>query len=402
MADPLYDLIVSSGVIVPDTSELLEQVRAEWREALGEQMNVDPETPQGRLISAEVLARETVVKNNVKLANQINPNQAGGVFLDALWALTGGTRRQATRSIVRGVTLLGYPGTIIPAGSLISGGVGAETAWESLATVVLSGAGSASVDFQSTLYGPFKAAPGELTTVVSPVLGWEQVTNPAAALPGAAEETDLAARQRRRLTLALQGVALPEAIVSGLMDLDGVRSLVFRENVTNATVAEEGVSLGPHSIYVCVDGGQDVDVARVLLERKSLGAGWNGGQVVPVTDPASGQEYDVRFDRPTPIWVYMRVTVRQTAGVTDVAGAVRAAILRYAEGEQEGEVGFAVGQDISSFEIAGAVAREMPSVYIQGVSLGLSAGSINLATVPILINQVAASAAGFIEVEVLP
>lgn len=402
MADPLYDLIATTGVIVPDTSELLAAVREEWRAALGEEMSVDPETPQGRLISAEVLAREAVVKNNVKLANQINPNMAGGVFLDAIMALTGGTRRRATQSLARGVQLLGYPGTIIPSGSLASTGLAGDSVWESLSTVVLDGAGTASVDFQATEYGPLMAASGEINTVVSSVLGWEQVSNPAPASPGTAEESDLAARQRRRLTLALQGVALPEAVISGLMDVDGVRSLVFRENFTNASVTEDGVVLAPHSIYVSVDGGLDADVARTLLERKSLGCAWNGGTVVPVTDPSSGQVYNVRFDRPAPIWIFIKVTIRQAGSVSDVATAVRNAILRYAEGGQDGEVGFAAGQDVSSFEIAGAVARELPGVYIQAVALGLSAGALNLATVNILINQIAATAAGFIEVEVLP
>lgn len=402
MADPLYDLINSAGVIVPDTAGLLQDVRNEWTQALGAELVTDPETPQGRLITAEVLAREAVVQNNAKLANQINPNQAGGIFLDAIWALTGGQRQQAIQSIVRGVELRGYPGTQVLSGSLIASNDADSPLWQLLSTVILSASGVGYGDFQAVVAGPTPAAVNTLTRIVSATLGWEQVNNPVAAELGVAEETDLAARRRRRLTLALQGVALPEAIISGLNDTPGVRSCTFRENYTNLPVTIEGVTLGPHSIYACVDGGTDAAVAETLLREKSMGCAWNGGTVVTVTEPISGQDYAVRFDRPTAIPIYMAVTVRMSAPVADPAGAVRAAIMRYVRGEQDGEVGFAVGADVSAFEISGAVNRDYPGLFVQDVKVGTSLGAVNQTNISILINQIGTTVEGFIAVTVLP
>src|SRR5690606_2523499 len=180
--------------------------------------------------------------------------------------------------------------------------------------------------------GAVPAAVGALNPISSGVLGWETVNNPFAAEVGTDEESDVAARARRRRTLALQSVSLPEAIISGINAIPGVRSMSFRENTTNAPVTFEGVTLAPHSIYACVDGGKDEDIALMLLRKKSMGAGWNGSTTVNVTDPFSGQSYPVKFSRPAEVLIYMRVTVAAGAPFADAPSTVRNAILDYAEG----------------------------------------------------------------------
>lgn len=397
MAD--YQYLNGTGVIVPDTALLRTGVENEFREAFGEDLDVSPETPQGVLITAETLARDAVVRNNADLANQINPNIAGGVFLDAIWKLTGGERVKATPSFIRGAVLTGVPGTIVPEGSLASIGDGGEQ-FRLISAVVLTG-GSGAGDFQSVNLGAIVAPIGDLNTIVTGVLGWETVTNPTAAEVGRPEESDIASRIRRRQTLALQGVALPEAIVSGLHTVEGVRSLSFYENFTNAPITFEGVTLGPHSIYVCVDGGTDTNVALMLLRKKSLGCDWNGDLTLTVTEPYSGQNYDVQFSRPEEVPIFVRVTVKAGASFPDVPALVRNAMVAYADGEQEGEEGFVVGGDVSPFELASAVNRVAPGVYVQAVTLSTDGITFSAAEVPILISQLATLLAGDIAVTVV-
>jgi hypothetical protein len=395
-----YEYLTQTGVILPDTADLRNAVEAEFREAFGNDLDTSPETPQGLLITGETLARDRVVRNNADLANQINPNIAGGVFLDAIWALTGGQRVAATPSIVRGVLLTGVPGTIVPAGSLASVGVeGAQFAL--LSSVVLTGGSGVGI-FQSIVLGSVAAPIGALNQIVTGVLGWETVSNPSAAEVGRDEESDIASRIRRRQTLALQGVTLPEAIMSGLRTVEGVRSAVFRENVTNADIVIEGVTLVPHSVYVDVDGGTDEDVAFMLLRKKSIGAAWNGNTTVTITEPFSGQPYDVKFSRPALVPIFVRVTVRGGASFPDVPGLVRQAMVDYANGVQEGEEGFIVGGDVSPFELASAVNRVTPTIYVQDVQLSTDGTTFSAANVTITIAQMATLLAGNIAVTVAP
>lgn len=398
MAD--YEYLTGTGVILPDTADLRTEVENEFREAFGNDLDVSPETPQGVLITAETLARDGVVRNNADLANQINPNIAGGVFLDAIWKLTGGQRVAATPSLVRDVELAGVPGTIVPAGSIAS--VGPEGAqFALLSSVVLTGGSGVGV-FQSIVLGAIAAPIGSLNQIVTGVLGWETVSNPLAAEVGRDEESDIASRIRRRLTLAVQGITLPEAIMSGLYTVEGVRSAVFRENVTAAPIVIDGVNLGPHSVFVCVDGGTDQDVARMLLRKKSIGAGWNGNTTVPITEPLTGQVYDVKFSRPDLIPIFVRVTVRGGSSFPNVPALVRQAMVDYANGLQEGETGFVVGQDVSAFELASAVNRVAPTLHVTEVTLSTDGITYSSASISVTIEELATLQAGDIAVTVLP
>lgn len=365
MAD--YQYIQETGVIVPDTGDTLAQVEQEYKDVFGPDLIVDSSTPQGVLIAAEVASRDAVAKNNAQLANQINPNLAGGVFLDALLALMGSERDAATRSLVEGVELAGIPNTLIPAGKrakTLAGDV-----FELITPVVLDALGAGTGDFRAVEYGPIAAAPSTLTDIVDSVLGWESVTNPNAATPGRLLQSDAGARVKRRRTLGLQGQALPAAIIAAVYACEGVKSLVFRENVTAAPATIDGVLIGAHSIFVCVDGGADADIAAAILDKKSGGAGMTGSTTVNVTDPASGQVYPVSFQRPAEIDVRVRVTVKNVANLSDPVAVVKSAILAYAAGEQDGEAGYVVGGSVTSFELGGAVSRDAPGLYVKLVEV---------------------------------
>lgn len=395
MAD--YEYLDTTGVIVPDTATVQTEVENEYKAVFGQDLVTTPNTPQGVLITAEVTARANVLRNNATVANQINPNLAGGVFLDAIWALTGGQRLGATFSTIPGVHLIGLAGTLVPAGSQASLSDG--TLFASVSDVTLDGGGNGYVEFQAVEAGPVAANAGALTQIVTAVLGWDQVTNPNPATIGRSEESDLASRLRRKNTLSLQNVALPDAITSGLYDTPNVRSLTFRENYTNAAATIDGVYLVANSVWACVDGGTDADIAATLLANKSLGANWNGAVTVNVTDPASGQIYPVKFDRPTEKPVKARVTVRNISSVADIPFIVRQAIVDYAAGLQEGEQGFVVGAGVSSFELAGAINRQAPGLYVQNCEISfLSPTSWVVGELAIALNEIASIISANIEV----
>jgi uncharacterized phage protein gp47/JayE len=290
-----YEYIADSGIIVPDTADILTGVQDEFKAAFGSDLIVTADTPQGVLINAEALARSEVVNNNAALANQINPNTAGGVFLDAIMALLGQERTPASPSVVTGVLLTGVAGTVIPAGSQAKTSVG--DLFQTISNVTLNGSGQATATFQSVQNGAIPCAIAALTNIVTNVLGWETVSNPTAATLGTTTQSDQAARTFRQNTLAFQAVALPEAITSALYNVPGVQSLTFQENISDTTQVINGISMISHSIYACVNGGLNADIAAALLENKSSGCGWNGGTSVTITEPASGQPYTVKFDR---------------------------------------------------------------------------------------------------------
>lgn len=403
MTDTAYTYITTQGVIIPDTSDTQTQVENEFKQAFGSDLVTTPDTPQGVLITGEVLARDNLIKNNAALANQINPNIAGGIFLDAIGLLTGIQRNIQQPTVVSGVTVTGVAGTVIPVGAQARTAAG--DLFQVTQAITIPSGGTTTGIFQSVAFGPIPCAINALDTIVTAILGWETVLNSVAGILGSTTQSDQAFRAFRLNTLAFQGIALPEAITSALYNVPGVTSLSFQENVANTTQTINGISMVSHSVYACVQGGTDTDVAAALLENKSSGAAWNGSTSINVVEPASGQTYTVKFDRPTPIEILIQVTTPNG----DEAAIIQA-VLDYMNGliqitNQNGSTstlpGFTVGADVSPFDIAGAIMAENPGIYIANLEIGLApSGMLSTNPIPIGVNQIATTQASDISVVV--
>ena len=380
-----YQFIASTGVIIPDTSTLREQVENEFRDVFGQEIDLSPETPQGALVTMEVENRDAIARNNAELANQINPDIAGGIFLDAIWALMGGQRLSATHSFLTNVEFAGVPQTLIPKGSLAETQAG--DAFETTSVLIIGNDGVTKGDMRSVETGPVGCGVGELVRVASSVLGWETVNNPADAVLGRVAESDIRTRRRRRNTLAKNTVSVGEAITSALYDIEGVESLSYRENYTDADQVIDGVPLVKHSIYVCVDGGPREEIAVALLRTKTVGAAYNGSETVEVTEPSSGQVYNVKFDRPKEITVFCRVTVRKSP--FDAQTLIPDAVEKWVAGETDTDDGLAVGRDVSPFEIAAAVNTAEPRLFVLKVELSTDGVTWSIDVIPVQINAVA-------------
>lgn len=529
-SDPTYQYLTPQGVIVADTQVTQAEVVSEWQQAFGADLVTTADTPQGVMITAEALARNNVIKNNAALANQINPNIAGGVFLDAIGLLTGSQRNAQTPTVVTNVSMTGVAETQIPVGAQAKTEAGDIFQLTQATTIN----GTVYGTFQSVAFGPIPCTNGALSEIVTGILGWETVNNNQDGTPastttlGTTTQSDQSFRAFRLNTLAFQGIALAEAITSALYNVPGVESLSFRENynsapmglitpvaggatqsgtvwsmstqqgagtgtngnilvgtdpinftkngqtfpgvspwpsadftttgnivldglgtqgggdwavdleasqiilVKNQTTASQngvylasagawareayatngsqilgsndGISMLANSVYACVDGGTATDVAAALLENKSSGAAWNGGTTKNIVEPASGQTYAVSYDTPTEIGILVQVTI---TGATEAQ--VQQAILDYQagtvtdpSGNPSNLSGFQVGQNVSPFELAGAIVTEIPGCYISNLEIAVDQDSPSYATTPIAIglNQQAFTQLSFISVNV--
>jgi uncharacterized phage protein gp47/JayE len=350
-----YDYISNNGVIIVDTSSTRSEVEQEFKTAFEDDTLVTTsDTPQGILINAITLERDEIARNNANLANQINPNIAGGIFLDAIMSMTGLSRNTATSTTVT-ATVTGANGTVIPAGTKAK--TGADDEFESTSIITIPISGSITVPFQSVEKGAIPCAISSLTQIVDPILGWETITNLSAGILGSATQSDSSSRKLRKNTLALQAVGVPTSIISSVSAVSGVTSLQFRENVESTTEVIDGQTLVPHSIWMCVDGGTDEDVGEAIILKKSLGCNYNGDVIVNVTEPSSGQVYPVKFYRPILIPCKMEITVKLTGGASDPTTTIKNSIINWANGLTE-EEGLTVGTDFTLYEATANIAQQ--------------------------------------------
>lgn len=379
-----YTYVSTSGTVIPDTGDVMADVVAEYKAALGDDIVTTPDTPQGLLIAAEVSARKAVLNNNAQVANQINPNLSGGVFLDAICALMGLSRTTSTQSTAI-CTVTGVVGTIVGTSVRFKSTTG--DVWEVISAVVIPTGNTIDVAVRSVDYGPIAAASGAINQIYVGAIGLETVTNTDAATLGELSQSDASLKALRKVSLGLQGINGPEHVLSAIYNVTGVTSATFRENIQGTTQVIDGITMVENSIYACVDGGSDNDVANALL-RKSFGCAFNGSTSVTVTNQSSAQDYTVLFDRPTGVDIFIRVTCKTTSILVDPNTTVINAVLAYAAGNVPGMVGFIVGASVSPFEVAGAINVTEPSIFVSKVEISDDTGAAFSTNVfPIAINE---------------
>lgn len=368
-----YEYVTSKGVIVPDTSTLKADVEQEYKNALGTDLDVSENTPQGRLIATETDARKFIIGLNALMANVINPDESYGIYLDALCNLFGITRTAAYSSRVI-ATISGAENTVIPANSRAKTTSGEMFYLENSVTIPASGTIQATFLSQET--GAIPCATGQLTQIVDTVLGWDTITNSTVATLGAVAESDKALKARRENSLYISGSDSLSSIIANIKTVKNVQSVYGYENDSDLTVSlpNTDIEINPHSICVVVDGGTDSEVAKVILEKKPVGCGYTGinSQSVTVNVPSGMNfNYEVTFNRPSYVPCSVAMTIKNNSNNpnTDIETLIKNAILAYAGNDVEGVDGLGCGADVSPFEIASAVTIQIPNIYVSSVEI---------------------------------
>lgn len=384
-----YTFTAANGVIIPDTADIKTTVQTEFTTAfqdLGE-LSLEDSTPQGRLIDVETNARSATIAFNAEIANVlINISMSAGSALDAWGANFGIPRNGATSSSVP-VTVTGVAGTIITANSeaLDDNGV----IWLCENEILIGTEGTATGTFICSQTGEISIAAGELNKIVASsttgIDGWETITNTAASTLGVDIETD-AAYKLRILQSIFSGTALFGNYASSCYKVDGVRDVFAYDNPYSTERQLDDITIPPHSVYVCVDGGNAADVAYALYTVKSAGCGWTGNTSVNVVDPAYKTSNPVQFN--TPSSINMAITVNATSILNsnaDLETEIQTVISNYFNNQYE-SLGYSkvgIRSLFDPFIIASVIQTQISGITINNVQIGLKTPS-NHAVVSII------------------
>src|SRR5690554_3269440 len=173
--------------------QILQELNDGFKAAFGDNWDTDPESPQGQAIGSIAEALADLWEMGEGAYNAFNPSGATGISLSNLVPLNSLSRSPASPTIVT-LELTGVPGTTIPSGSLVSIEGGAQ--FSTVETVEIEN-GIASVTAHSVETGPIQAQAGTITSIDTPITGWDAVSNPQAGILGRTEESDTDLRARR-------------------------------------------------------------------------------------------------------------------------------------------------------------------------------------------------------------
>ena len=246
-------------------------------------LNIEPSSPMGQfldLVVAEIEAKNTEI---AFLANMTNPNTSTGKYLDALAALYGIDRKISEATVVN-CTVYGLKGTLIPYGAIVQDDQGNQFRHNAAAGVLIDASGEAETTFSAIDHGSLEVGPGSITQIVTTIAGWDRVENKTAGIVGRDEETDSELRNRMIESYAVNATGYVESIQSNIQELEGVLDCRVLENYNNEPITLFAVNIEPHSVLIAVVGGDDVEIARTIYERKDAGCGTTGDYEVKYTD----------------------------------------------------------------------------------------------------------------------
>lgn len=232
---------------------------------------------------------------------------------------------------------------------------------------------------QANELGVIEQEANTINQIVTPILGWDSVTNPFAATAGRLEETDEELRERFRNTKFERSSNILDSLYSALNNLDGVTEVTIYENDTNVT---DGNGVLPHSFLPVVLGGIGSEIAQTIWENKPMGILSQGNTVVSILD-SQGFPHDIGFERPNPVTVYIELTITTDPILFPATGEadIRNAIIDYAQAN------FGVGDDVVYSRlytpINSVVGHQVDSLYI-----GTSPSPVGIANIPIDFNEI--------------
>jgi uncharacterized phage protein gp47/JayE len=149
--------------------------------------------------------------------------------------------------------------------------------------------------------GPLPQQANTITKIVTPILGWDSVTNPIAATEGQLRETDEELRLRFRNSKFERATNTLDAMYSALQGVEGVEQVIIYENDTNVT---DGNGVPAKSFLPIIVGGLSLDIANAIWDNKPVGILSFGNTTVNIDD-IQGFPHAVSFQRPEPVVIYI-------------------------------------------------------------------------------------------------
>ncbi len=384
----------ATGISAPSYSDIYATLVYRFQQIYGSDIYVSADSQDGQWLGILAQGYYDCGQAAVATFQAQNPTYAQGAGLSSLVKLTGITRGTPGNSTAT-VTVVGH------ANATIVDGVASDTAgnlWDLPASVTIPTGGSIDVTATAEKPGAIQAIAGAINAINNPQLGWQSVTNAAAAVPGAPVETDAALRQRQYKSTAISALGIRESIYSVVSNLTGVTSVTVYDNDTGST---DGNGIPAHSIAVIVGGGTISDIVDAIGETKPPGAQTYGTTSGTYTDQY-GLTTPINFYILAVVPIYYAVTVQPLAGFDSVNTPTRIqkALAAYTNG-------LSIGDDVSYFQAISAAglpdANGVPdnTFKLTALYLGTAAAPTGTADITIAFNQQAQGVAANATITVL-
>jgi uncharacterized phage protein gp47/JayE len=316
----------AAGIHAPTYQDIQTYLIQQFQAIYGSDIVTDNSSQDGQLIGILALALADTNSACIAVYNSFSPSTGQGAGLSSMIKINGMTRALPSNSSVD-LYLVGQTGQQIINGQAADI---SSNLWNLPATVTFPVSGDITVTATAAQPGTITALPGDISQIATPTLGWQSVTNPSAAAPGAPVETDALLRIRQSTSTALPSLSILEGIVGAILALPGVVACKGYENDTGSTDPVTG--LPGHSISLVVEGGDAVQICQTILTKKTAGC-YTYGTTRETVNDVYGLGHDIGFFVPTPVAIGVHISLHALTGYSSVVGlAISQSVADYING----------------------------------------------------------------------
>nr|WP_314614271.1 baseplate J/gp47 family protein [uncultured Pseudomonas sp.] len=380
MASSTAPVVTATGISAPTYAEVLAFLKAQYQSIYGADVYLGSDSQDGQFLGVLALAISDANAATIATYLSFSPATAQGAGLSSNVKING-IKRSASSFSTADVLVVGQAGTPI------ANGVAEDQAgnkWALPASVTIPPEGQITVTATCSTAGSITALPGQINKIATPTLGWQTVSNIAAAAPGAPVETDSALRQRQKTSTALPSRTVLEGTIGAVANVSGVTRYGAVDNDTNVTDAN---GIPAHTMAIIAEGGDATAIAQAIAAKKGPGGGTYGTTSVTVLN-VYNMPITIKFFRPTYRAVTAAVSIKALAGYTTAIGvALQQAVSDYVNqvaigGGASGTVEWADALTAAN-SIPGSTTFKLTALTLSGP------GGVGTPDVPLAFNQAA-------------
>lgn len=302
-----------NGLIIQSLLDILSERESRCQAIFGKDFYISGESAVANLQSADADRELDIQELLLYIANQLDPDQAEGIWLDYICALNNITRHKATKSTIP-ITVTGTAGTAKNSGEVIIVDGTTDEYYINKDAFVLDDNGNANVQFEATSWGEITALSSSDFSLKTPSSGISSVAynTSGKATVGRNTESDEELRARRDDAVTYTASSILSSIKATVSQISDVKYINAYENDTMNTVD----TLPAKSFEIVVEGGDDDEIAQGILTKKPAGIQAYGNTIKTVSDD-DGNQFQIGFTRPTKKPVDFKITFVSSTLQTD-------------------------------------------------------------------------------------
>jgi uncharacterized phage protein gp47/JayE len=300
--------LTSEGFIALTHNEIKDRIKARLN-VVNPGFDFSPESPDGQNVEIWSLELAQLWSQLALVYTSGDPKTATGQGLRNIGFMSGILMSNADRSYAT-IGLVGTAGTVVPVGSEVSDADGNVFVVEFDAVI------PANVNAFAAVAGKITVIAGTLINIVTPITGWNSITQATDGVIGTNPETEQHFRNNRNRSVMVSSESVTDALQGKLIAL-GV-SQVSIVNNDGEVVAADGTPVG--SIHVTIPDTlvSDQDIADTIRRYKSLGTPTFGTTSVVSID-SQGHSHTIKFSKS--VVVNVEISMNITFLSSDISGA---------------------------------------------------------------------------------